>query len=173
VAHVDDYPDFDYLVYVWGPPRDERSHLLIDDNKLLRVRPTVVEALRTLRHRDTYRLVWIDSICICLKDASEKTQQVGLLGRILASSTRAIIWPGSQTPFSGEALDAIDQLYRARKDEIDDPPFSSISPRASALTLSRYRQRLLLCEEPQWRSINDLLAAQVLQRYVPLQATQE
>lgn len=69
--------------------------------------------------------VWIDTICINQKDASERSQQVQLMGQIYSHSRRTLIWLGYEPdpPITLRAWPLVNQLYTIFKAEnpVDKP----------------------------------------------------
>jgi hypothetical protein len=53
---------------------------------------------------------WIDSICINLADANERSQQVSLMDRIYRHARDIIIWLGEETAHTDRAVDFIELL---------------------------------------------------------------
>ncbi|KAF7191686.1 Heterokaryon incompatibility protein 6, OR allele [Pseudocercospora fuligena] len=100
------------LSYTWGPSKPDRSHLShhirLNNSKipvtanlhhaLQRVRETVWlsrsrDEQGRLREEHPF-FVWVDAVCINQDDASERSRQVALMGRIYAKANKLLIWLG-------------------------------------------------------------------------------
>ncbi|KAI0481846.1 heterokaryon incompatibility protein-domain-containing protein [Xylaria cf. heliscus] len=101
------------LSYVWGKPKFDKTIKL--DGKLFRITTSLNNILRSLRHRNVPRRIWIDAICINQLDLEEKNHQVRLMGKIYSKAQTTIIWLGDHstkhTTLKPNLLDtAIDNL---------------------------------------------------------------
>lgn len=63
------------------------------------------EALKATRTRQDNRLIWVDSICITHNDVNEKSHQISLVTKIYKNAAKVIIYLGSSSEDSDEALD--------------------------------------------------------------------
>lgn len=52
------------LSYAWGPPHFSETLLCNDDQRILKITPSLGVALRALRDRSQIRTLWCDAICI-------------------------------------------------------------------------------------------------------------
>ncbi|KAJ3572309.1 hypothetical protein NPX13_g5090 [Xylaria arbuscula] len=78
------------LSYVWGT---EMSHEdILVDLQLFSVTRNLFEILRSLRHPNTTRTIWIDAICINQSDFEEKGRQVRLMRDIYSNANRTVIY---------------------------------------------------------------------------------
>ena len=64
-------------------------------------------ALMHLRYVSEPRLLWVDAICINLKDKDERSQQVQLMGDIYASARRVLVWVGEDHTSDAEECFAL------------------------------------------------------------------
>ncbi|KAL1633251.1 hypothetical protein SLS58_011161 [Diplodia intermedia] len=100
---LDRAPPYFALSYCWG--KQKKNDTLFCDGKLLKITPSLAEAIRRLRtlHSDReghpaweleHRYFWIDQVCINQADADERSSQVQMMGRIYSSALRTLIWLG-------------------------------------------------------------------------------
>ncbi|KAM5352739.1 hypothetical protein ACJ41O_005461 [Fusarium nematophilum] len=96
LTHVrfDKPPDYDALSYVWGNPKATDRILLRDGGeiKMLGVAASLAKALRTIRHDQNPRVMWIDAICINQKDLAERSSEVQHMHRIYSQAACVRAW---------------------------------------------------------------------------------
>ncbi|KAF7540999.1 hypothetical protein G7054_g930 [Neopestalotiopsis clavispora] len=117
IFDLDEVPPYYALSYAWG--RDlESTSLKLQEGTIL-LNPNLNEAIHHIREstKGTMRSlkvkrIWIDKICINQNDVSERSIQVGLMGRIYAKSIRTLIWLGSNLGKCTGAWGLIDEVYR-------------------------------------------------------------
>lgn len=64
-------------------------------NGLLKtVMPNLWDALKRMRGVESERILWIDALCINQDDISERSSQVGFMGRIYSNAVVVLIWLG-------------------------------------------------------------------------------
>lgn len=91
-TNLDAAPAYSCLSYVWGSPTE---HAAVELNgRTHKVTINLLRALQRLREVDREVTVWIDAICIDQTDDDEKTQQVGLMGRIYREAEEVLVWLG-------------------------------------------------------------------------------
>ncbi|KAF2135420.1 uncharacterized protein K452DRAFT_239417, partial [Aplosporella prunicola CBS 121167] len=74
------------------------------DNRPVKVRQNLLDALRALRPK-LYRLVlWVDALCINQRNNMEKSKQVAKMGRIFQEAVRVTCWIGTPTRDSDSAI---------------------------------------------------------------------
>jgi len=79
-----------------------RSLIPAEENILLghssfAVRPNLYAALRYLRHRETDRIIFIDTICIDQSNNEERSITVRMMVEIYAHASQTLIWLGIAT----------------------------------------------------------------------------
>ncbi|KAI1212649.1 heterokaryon incompatibility protein-domain-containing protein [Annulohypoxylon truncatum] len=80
------------LSYVWGKPLFDKA---IDiDGSSFDITTKLNDILRSLRHEDVTRKIWIDAICINQSDLEEKSHQVRLMRDIYSKAQKTSIWLG-------------------------------------------------------------------------------
>lgn len=99
-AHLDDKPQYEALSYVWGS--SDKPCQVLANGQRLEVTENLYIALQHLRRgSDRPRTLWIDSICIDQQQLEEKSQQVGIIGKIFRRAEKTLIWLG---PDSSDGL---------------------------------------------------------------------
>ncbi|KAH7350291.1 heterokaryon incompatibility protein-domain-containing protein [Pyrenochaeta sp. MPI-SDFR-AT-0127] len=90
---------YEAISYAWGDDTREervtvRQSYSSDPDRDLYLRTTVVTMLRHLRNKFTTRRLWIDTVCIDQKNASEKADQVTRMGETYRDARRTLVWLG-------------------------------------------------------------------------------
>jgi hypothetical protein len=106
---LDKAPEFEALSYVWGTPKDPVD--ILCDDEVTSVTRNLAGALQQLRQTDTWRIIWIDAVCINQKDLEERAQQVSLMRYIYSRAKRVVIWLGPDN--EGRASKAISMISYA------------------------------------------------------------
>lgn len=114
---------YEALSYTWGPPtrdtrniyvRTKESSTMADPPEpgvqLLKIRPSLMEALRYLRLHDVARSLWIDAVCINQKSLTERSQQVPRMGEIYKRAQQAVVWLGPEDAGTHMALETVADL---------------------------------------------------------------
>jgi hypothetical protein len=114
VEDLENLPSYSALSYVWGsedrPNSIKCGHAGMsygahpksswdfpdEIGKCIKITLNLKDALIKIRHPISYRLLWVDSICINQDDVQERTQQVRLMDRIYGSTTRVLIYIGDE-----------------------------------------------------------------------------
>ncbi len=120
---ISEAPPFEAISYRWASGNE--VPILLDKQRFV-VSGEVHKLLRTLRYRQKYRLLWLDSVCIDQENDGEKSWQIGFMKEIYSSSEQVIGWiavmpeiPYLPGPFSSlrkfgalsESPDEFFQLY--------------------------------------------------------------
>lgn len=100
---------YEAISYAWGEDVQEervtvRKSYCSDPDQDLHLRTTVVTMLRHLRNRSTTRRLWIDTVCINQKNASEKADQVTRMGETYRGAQRTLVWLGPDLSYDGLKL---------------------------------------------------------------------
>jgi hypothetical protein len=98
---LDSNPSYEALSYVWGVDAPSQN-ILCDDHRHI-VRQNLRDALSSLRHNDSLRMLWADAICINQEDPTERSLQVKLMGTIYSKAERTIVWLGRGHPDTVQA----------------------------------------------------------------------
>ena len=112
-ANLDDKPDYTAISYAWGSI-DDIIPLLIGDDQFLMMTRSLMEILFRFSGADSptdmgnrERLLWIDQLCINQYDASERSKQVEMMGRIYREAERTELWLGEEDETAHDAFDLI------------------------------------------------------------------
>ena len=115
---------YEALSYTWGDMKHKQSIHFHGGERRLLVGQTCFDALQHLRQRSTYRLLWIDAICINQEDLLERSSQVRIMDDIYSYACSVVVFLGRHTagsPALFAELAAADRLL-ALGNEIDRPP---------------------------------------------------
>ncbi|KAK2684705.1 hypothetical protein QWA68_016409 [Fusarium oxysporum] len=117
------------LSYVWGDGNKSRAILVVsspgDESRQrtetsIPITESLETALRHLRRRHETITLWIDQICINQEDNSEKSKQVGMMGRIYSEANQVLVWLGPAADGSDGLMDAWQHIgQRARGLELE------------------------------------------------------
>lgn len=92
IDSLDNNPDYAALSYTWGSP-DPKARGYVNGFSM-GMMPKLHSALVHLRQKTEPRILWIDKICLNLKNIEEMTSQVVLMGRIYSQTQEVIAWLG-------------------------------------------------------------------------------
>ncbi|KAF4986162.1 hypothetical protein FGRMN_10962 [Fusarium graminum] len=111
-----DAPPYEAVSYVWG---DTNKQALVQVEDYDGKRSTQIpitynchDALVNLRHTDSSRVLWIDSICIDQSSSAEKTHQLHLMAHIYRNASQVLVYLGSGTTTSDVAMRFVSELDR-------------------------------------------------------------
>ncbi|KAK5715378.1 hypothetical protein LTR15_010021 [Elasticomyces elasticus] len=110
--------EYETISYVWGDPL-KSSDLQISGVRLV-VPINTDLALRRVRHQDTVRRLWIDSICINQKDIHERGQQVSLMGSVYGHSMGNLIHLTDDDDMGERILQMAHQVEQEARAETND-----------------------------------------------------
>jgi len=103
---------FEALSYCWGDT-GARDHVRCGlKGRVVSATPNCVAALRRLRLKARYRLLWVDALCINQKDIVERNQQLRLMSRIYNAADVVLIYLGETTEDSDYTIDLIESHSR-------------------------------------------------------------
>jgi hypothetical protein len=107
MTHVslDDNPKYEALSYTWGSPINKASIRV--GSAWLSVTQNLFSALHALSPHGTYRIIWIDAMCINQNDPTERDHQVAFMMSIYTRANRVIVWLGSAADNSEAVMDYI------------------------------------------------------------------
>lgn len=94
-ARLSDSPVYEALSYTWGNPGDEQPVLV--NGHQISIRGNLHAALAGIREAKGQMLLWVDALCISQTDLKEKSQQVGMIGRIFREAQQTLVWLGPAT----------------------------------------------------------------------------
>jgi hypothetical protein len=117
-------PPYEAISYVWGP-WNERASLLIYGHPI-KVHKTAFDAMHVLRKADSYRLVWVDAICIDQSNAAERGHQVAIMGEIYENAGNVAVCLGKPTERTAEAMRVL-RYFTEPKRSVEEPPWSHMT----------------------------------------------
>jgi hypothetical protein len=94
--HPLEFKPYDALSWCWGKgPQNGKINIRLDGVSYVKfVQPSLVSALRALRHRNCDRHIWADAICINQDYKPEKNSQVEMMADIYGRADCVRIWLG-------------------------------------------------------------------------------
>jgi hypothetical protein len=123
-------PKFEAASYVWGKSINGSTIKIGADD--LAIPKNLEPFLRTLRHIDRTRVLWVDSICIDQNNIPERNSQVKLMGGIYMSASTVVAWIRPDTSANClRTLDFIRGIANSREKH-----WSPLQDPGSPLTLS-------------------------------------
>ncbi|KAH3907818.1 hypothetical protein HBH56_181360 [Parastagonospora nodorum] len=148
--------EYEALSYTWGDMNHRQAIHFYGGSKTLLVGQTCLDALRHLRQKSTYRLLWIDAICINQEDLLERGSQVRIMDEIYNRASKVVVFLGKHASCSEvlfEELAAADELIMAGK-ECDRPqPSAEIVRALEKLFLRPWFKRVWVLQEVCAKSI--------------------
>lgn len=84
------FSQYEALSYAWGNT-DLVMPIKLDGSTFM-VTKSLEFALRHLRMRDRWRILWIDAICINQTDIKERTSQVQYMRQVYEHATSVVVW---------------------------------------------------------------------------------
>jgi Heterokaryon incompatibility protein (HET) len=101
-------PVYEALSYTWADESGDstrRCPIFIGQYwDIVYVTHNCEEALRSIRHQQVDRLIWVDSLCINQESADEKTHEAGLMREIYMNASRVVVYLGGASTDSDVAL---------------------------------------------------------------------
>ncbi|KAH9909693.1 heterokaryon incompatibility protein-domain-containing protein [Xylariomycetidae sp. FL2044] len=85
--------NYEAVSYCWGK-WENLQHIQLD-GQAYKVTPNLFAGLRYLRHDDSPRRLWIDSLCINQNDMHEKSHQIQKMRDIYTSARQVLVWLGA------------------------------------------------------------------------------
>lgn len=109
---LDNEPVYTALSYNWSYDENRDIPILIN-GQLCEVRPNLEAALHELRHPDRLRILWIDALCLSMKDMAERGSQVRMMNQIYHNAEEVVVWLGPSTHVSDKIISSLDPLSYA------------------------------------------------------------
>lgn len=107
---------YETLSYTWGDlPATKKVYLRDSASCDVRVeiKDNLYHALRSFRHPQDPRNLWIDALCIDQSNKEEQSSQIPLMRRIYEGSIQTLVWLGVGTSESRPAMSLARALTRA------------------------------------------------------------
>lgn len=101
-ASLKDSPPYTALSYCWGNSEERRQ--IFVDSVAIHVTVNLELALRHLRGRSEFQVLWIDALCIDQKNHSEKGEQLEQMREIYTRASLVISWLGPAQDNSDTAM---------------------------------------------------------------------
>ena len=89
---LDSKPSCEALSYVWGNAMDQVE--ITVNHESWHVTSNLQIALNRLRSATSTRMLWVDALCINVRDLAERSEQVKIMVDIYATAQRVIVWLG-------------------------------------------------------------------------------
>lgn len=84
---------YEAISYVWLLKKGERS--IVCNGHKKNVPMNLFDALERLRYPGRSRLIWVDNLCICQENSTEKNHQVRQMHKVYRNAKRVIVWLGT------------------------------------------------------------------------------
>ncbi|KAI9836141.1 MAG: hypothetical protein M1837_003450 [Sclerophora amabilis] len=98
-------PSYEALSYHWGDP-SSRTHIICDPkDQIISITKNLGTALRTLRLRDSPRILWADAVCINQNDVTERNHQERNMRDIYHRAERVVAWIGEESDEDNAVMD--------------------------------------------------------------------
>lgn len=111
--------EYNTLSYTWGDPLKPRVMITIDGHSL-EVTENCAAALYELRREamanSKRQIIWIDAICINQDNLKERSHQVMLMREIYRNCHKLIIWLGSESDGSADAVRTLKEVANAKEE---------------------------------------------------------
>ncbi len=101
-------PLYEALSYTWGSRQPPQSVKF--DGVMKSAGPNPFAALRTLRHQNRRRTLWVDAVCINQDGVEEKNHQIRLMTSIYKESKHVQICLGEANNSTGQAFHCLGKL---------------------------------------------------------------
>lgn len=133
--------EYEALSWCWGREAKDRAIMIQNRGEYFRLAVTreLSLALKYLRHRDKYRILWIDALCIDQENHEERNHQVQMMARIYNGATQACIWLGEDNDDSTKAIAFIQEIMKLEN-------FDTVSEKKE--NASKWQSLLLLMQRP-------------------------
>jgi hypothetical protein len=134
IANLDEVANnasYETLSYRWGDLAPNKRVYLRDSasrDVCVEIGDNLFHALRTFRHAENLRNLWIDALCIDQRNLTEKNSQIPLMRRIYEGSIQTLVWLGVGTAESCPAMSLTRALTTAwRKCDGNVPRINSFN----------------------------------------------
>ena len=104
-----DKPEYTALSYTWGAPI--LDHHVVCDGRRLAITAHLDAALRRFR-ATTWRMLWVDAVCIDQTNIPERNYQVSIMKHIYSQAFRTFVYPGELSLLDGEVLKLMTSLVQ-------------------------------------------------------------
>lgn len=136
------------------------------DGEPIEVPTHFLEAVRAIRHRHNRLHIWSDFICVNYEDEKEKSAQHSMTPKIISLASELVLYISSESDDVKVALELVAQLTTAKHSFLprtQPPPLPSSSKNSD---IHRYRRALPSSRSSGWRAVNELLWAEMFEKYL-------
>lgn len=97
-------PVYEALSYVWGEMEPKENYFIDIEGTNVEITPNIYRALHALRMKDSFRVLWVDSLCINQRDNKDKDIQISMMLEISSPHNMSLFisarrplaaWPSS------------------------------------------------------------------------------
>ena len=118
---------YEAVSYTWGPPTFTCTLYL--PTGVLRITPSLSQALRHFRSEERAVCLWADAICINQRKVEERNEQVSIMATIYAGASQVLVWLGEASrsdalPFW--VIDALTTFFDENRDHFGDLESTSV-----------------------------------------------
>ncbi|OHF04548.1 hypothetical protein CORC01_00019 [Colletotrichum orchidophilum] len=157
---------YEALSYTWGPATHDHGkvHLQqgepcasigLDALPFVKVRPTLLSALRYLRLPTAPRVLWIDSLCVDQENLVERSREVTRMGEIYNKAEQVIVWLGPDDDDTSVAMETIKLLSEGVVMQWHRRLFTTVPGSAADMLRNRPNDSLLTLS--QWSALRSLI----------------
>ena len=105
---LDEIPEYEALSYLRGDPSGADGRKIWIDSSPFLVRPNLGIAMKRMRNEIQGRWIWIDAICINMRDLAERNAQIPLIRTIFSKARQVIVWLGEPSPRDLPAIETLE-----------------------------------------------------------------
>lgn len=116
LVDLDASPHYVAISYTWSEAGD-KAEILLDGHRVL-IRRNLYNCVRTMRDHSSLMYLWIDALSISQSDLDEKSQQVGMIGRIFSQAYEVRAWLGDHADNSQCLFNDVDTMSRVRQNRL-------------------------------------------------------
>ncbi|RYC65579.1 hypothetical protein CHU98_g634 [Xylaria longipes] len=149
IQDLNERPYYEALSYTWKDETGDASvsrRLYVGANwDILPITKSCSRALRRLRFKHAWRVLWVDAICINQQNNAEKSEQIALMRTIYARSVRCVVDLGNPSFGSDIAIDYANSL--GDDESMDQLPQQHKNKALSDLFHRRYFNRVWVIQE--------------------------
>jgi hypothetical protein len=112
---------WDAVSYTWGHAKESSYIKIIAEGESWRlpITPNLELALRHLRYNLSYRVLWIDALCIDQNDGDEKSLQIPRMSELYRKAELVVVWLGEEDEKTSLAISHIRNCVE-NVDKFDD-----------------------------------------------------
>lgn len=143
---------YNAMSYAWGERNFTCQLLCNRQQSTLQITPTVDSMLRHMRATWSCRYLWIDAVCLNQADATEKGQQVPLMGEIYDEAKEVWIWLGEAIPQIRNIFKLLEYATLLHKRKKKQRPLQAVKSAAKTLFGDSAHEAITSFLQIQWFS---------------------